>query len=136
MRAVVALLAAVLAVLAGCGGDERAAVPEGASVTPARLLAPTQFETVLRDPEITTINVHVPDEGRLAGTELTIPFDRIEARRAELPPRTERIALYCRTGRMSVTAARTLARLGYRDIVDLRGGMVAWRDSGRPLLPS
>jgi rhodanese-related sulfurtransferase len=113
-----------------------AAPAGGASATPARLLSPAQFETVLRDTEITTINVHVPDEGQLAGTELTIPFDRIEERRADLPPRSERIALYCRTGRMSVTAAQTLERMGYRDIVDLRGGMVAWRESGRPLLPS
>lgn len=36
---------------------------------------------------------------------------------------------------MSAVAVDTLAGLGYRDIVDLRGGMIAWQDSGRSLLP-
>ncbi len=132
-----ALLLVAVALLAwgGCGGEDEPA-REQPTGTPARLLEPSEFASVLADARTTTINVHVPDEGQLPGTELTIPFDRIAARRGELPPPSRRIALYCRTGRMSVTAARTLARLGYRDVVDLRGGFVAWQRSGRRLLPS
>lgn len=82
-----------------------------------------------------TINVHVPDAGSIARTDLSIPFDRILQSTAKLPPRSTRLAVYCRSGRMSAIAVRTLHGLGYARVVELRGGMDAWRASGRRLLP-
>lgn len=41
------------------------------------------------------------------------------------------LAIYCRSGRMSVIAARSLAALGYTDIVELKGAVEAWQASGR-----
>jgi rhodanese-related sulfurtransferase len=43
------------------------------------------------------------------------------------------IAVYCRSGTMSAEAARTLVRLGYTDVWDLGGGMLAWEKAGFPL---
>ena len=83
-----------------------------------------------------TINVHTPFEGRLPGTDLSIPFDRLGREAGRLPSRETEVAIYCRTGRMSALARRTLADLGYRRVVELRGGMLAWQASGRPLLTS
>jgi len=99
----------------------------------AQLLSPAEFSEVVSEPETVTINVHVPYEDEIPGTDSFIPFDRVDRRRAELPPRSSPIGVYCRTGPMSATAARTLQRLGYRDVYDLRGGMRAWRTSGRPI---
>ncbi len=82
-----------------------------------------------------TINVHVPDEGSIAGTDLWIPFDQIAARRDELPSTSTPLAVYCRSGRMSAIAVEALAGLGYASIVELDGGMIAWQEAGRPLLP-
>ena len=48
--------------------------------------------------------------------------------------RTVPIAIYCRTGPMSATAAEALRSLGYTDVVELQGGMKAWQASGRPLV--
>jgi len=36
---------------------------------------------------------------------------------------------------MSAIAVKELRRLGYKHIVELRGGMDAWQQSGRALLP-
>ena len=81
-----------------------------------------------------TINVHVPFEGAIEGTDLFIPFDKIEEQVSRLPAdRTTPLAIYCRTGSMSATAAKTLAALGYTDVVELKGGMQAWQASGRSL---
>jgi rhodanese-related sulfurtransferase len=81
-----------------------------------------------------TINVHVPFEGAIEGTDLFVPFDKIEQRASRLPAdRTTPLAIYCRTGNMSAAAAKTLATLGYTDVVELRGGMRAWKASGRSL---
>jgi 3-mercaptopyruvate sulfurtransferase SseA len=37
---------------------------------------------------------------------------------------------------MSADAVETLTALGYRDIIELRGGMIAWVADGRTLLPT
>jgi len=125
-----AALAAALA-LAACGGGSGGDEPASAS----RLVAPEAFAAALAESDRVSLNVHVPDEGSIAGTDLSIPFDEIEARRDELPDPSTPIALYCRSGNMSATAAETLAALGFADVVELEGGMLAWQVAGRPLLP-
>jgi rhodanese-related sulfurtransferase len=122
---------AIVAVLAfaGCGGS-----PDTAAA-PSRLVGPEAFEAAIAEPARVTLNVHVPDEGSLAGTDLAIPFDELAARASELPAPGSPIALYCRSGNMSATAAKTLATLGYEDVVELDGGFRAWEASGRRIVP-
>ena len=38
----------------------------------------------------------------------------------------EPVLLYCRSGQRSMTAARRLEKMGYQDIYNLKGGMIAW----------
>jgi phage shock protein E len=142
-RVHVATVAAVLT-LVGCGSP---AEPLTSSATPPpagqtdtaagapRSVGPQQFAEVIAAPERVIINVHVPYEGDIAGTDLSIPFDQIEAQANRLPTvRSTPLAVYCRTGRMSTSAATTLANLGYHDVVELAGGMQAWQQSGRTLV--
>lgn len=133
-----ALLALVLTALVGlglasCSSSEHEDAGEGAEAT---LLDPDDYAAMLETGERFVVNVHTPDEGRLAGTDVAIPFDELEQRRDELPDQTTALAIYCMSGNMSETAAETLSAMGYEDIVDLRGGMEAWRASGRDLQPS
>ncbi|WP_166906358.1 rhodanese-like domain-containing protein [Mycobacterium sp. DL440] len=126
--------------LASCGSPaevrpatstEAAAV----SVVQHRLIGPDEFATAIGESDRMTINVHVPFEGDIAGTDLSIPFDRIAEQADRLPAdRGAPIAIYCRTGPMSATAAEALKSLGYTDVVELKGGMKAWQASGRPLV--
>lgn len=112
------------------------AVAGGAGTSPpSRLVSPAVFARVVADPRTVTINVHVPDEGSIPGTDLWIPVDRMAAQGTQLPRRWTRLAVYCRSGRMSAIAVRALARLGFTRVIELRGGMEAWRASGRKLLP-
>lgn len=113
--------------LAGCGGADAPSAP--------RLVPPAAFEEALAEPKRVSINVHVPDEGSIADTDLAIPFDEIETRQSELPDTSTPLAVYCRSGNMSAEAVQTLIGLGYTDVVELAGGMVAWQSSGRSLLP-
>jgi rhodanese-related sulfurtransferase len=121
------LIVALLAV--GCAGGSDEA--DGG----ARLVGPAGFAEAVSEPARVTINVHVPDEGSIEGTDLWIPFDEIAARADQLPDRSVPLAIYCRSGSMSAEAAETLATLGFADVVQLRGGMLAWRDAGRSLVP-
>ena len=96
---------------------------------------PAAFSAALRGtPQITLINVHVPYEGELPGTDAFIAFDRIARQRNRLPhEQAAAIAVYCMSGRMSDVAARTLRDLGYTDVTELQGGMIAWHRAGYPL---
>lgn len=139
-----ALVGVTVLVLAGCGTSQRdggapASLPSVSTSeipVPAgnRLVGPGEFADAVADPRRVTINVHVPFEGDIAGTDLSIPFDQIGAQSASLPPeRGTPLAVYCRRGPMSATAVATLSQLGYVDVVELQGGMRAWEASGRSL---
>jgi len=123
-----AIAVVVLLALAGCGSSDGGAA--------SRLVAPAEFGEAVAQAGTVTINVHIPDEGSIEGTDLWIPFDAVEAHADELPPPTTPLAVYCRSGNMSATAVETLTRLGYDDIVELDGGMVEWTNSGLLLQPA
>ncbi|TFV66511.1 UNVERIFIED_ORG: rhodanese-like domain-containing protein [Bacillus sp. AZ43] len=119
-----------------CSG-ERA---DGAATAPttavrAEQVVPAEFAAVVADEDVVTVNVHVPDEGSIPGTDAAIPFDQITTSVGKLPEeRSTPLAVYCRTGSMSTEAVQTLRDLGYTDLVELRGGMDAWTADGRELL--
>ena len=92
-----------------------------------------EFAATVAGDVFLVVNVHVPDDGTIAGTDLTIPYTSIVGD-ARLPTDLATpLALYCRSGNMSTIAARALLDAGYRDIVELDGGMDAWQRDSRSL---
>ena len=80
------------------------------------------------------IDVRDPDEhaaGCIDGAVL-LPLSRLAADIAELAPNQARpVVTCCASGVRSLTAARELQRLGYREVHSLRGGFSAWQRAGR-----
>ncbi|MCC7368746.1 MAG: rhodanese-like domain-containing protein [Chloroflexi bacterium] len=100
-----------------------------------RNVGPAELQQILGSSDPVLVDVHVPNEGYLAGTDARIPYTEVAARIGELPAdRDAPIVLYCMSGRMSEIAARRLVDLGYRNVAHLAGGMVAWREAGLPVL--
>lgn len=99
-----------------------------------RQLSPQALKVALRHKNFLMVNVHIPYQGQISGTDRLISFDTIG--RSSLLPANKNapIVLYCRSGRMSAIAARTLVAKGYTRVSELTGGFNAWTDAGYPLL--
>ncbi len=93
-----------------------------------------ELQTMLTNKDFTFVNVHVPFEGDIANTDLSIAYNEIEQNLGKLPAEKDaKIVLYCRSDRMSRIAAETLVDLGFTNVWNLDGGMVAWEQAGMPL---
>jgi rhodanese-related sulfurtransferase len=91
------------------------------------------FAKAIEQPDAILINVHQPYEGEIAGTDQFAQYDSVDP--VLLPhDRSTPILVYCMTGSMSAVAAKQILSLGYTNVTELRGGMQAWRASGRDLV--
>ena len=94
----------------------------------------SELQTMLGNKDFTFVNVHIPFEGDLPDTDLSIPYDEIDQNLDKLPSdKDSKIVLYCRSGNMSSTAADTLVDLGYTNVWNLDGGFNAWEQAGLPM---
>ena len=107
-------------------GQERVRVSGGSFTR----ISPVELRGMMRNENLLLVNTHVPFEGDIPGTDLSIPYDEIGRNLDRLPRRGEKMVLYCRSGSMSASAARTLVKAGYENVWDLEGGMVAWEEAG------
>jgi phage shock protein E len=82
------------------------------------------------------INVHIPYEGEIAGTDAHVVYTDTDALEALLAyDHAADALLYCKTGPMSAQATADLVARGYCNIQDLPVGMAGWEAEGYPLLP-
>jgi molybdopterin/thiamine biosynthesis adenylyltransferase/rhodanese-related sulfurtransferase len=73
------------------------------------------------------------DEGHIPGA-VHVPRGHLESRIERLAPDTSRpVVVYCSAGNRSAFAAKTLADLGYDDVVSLAGGFTDWKRNGFPV---
>jgi len=94
----------------------------------------TQLSRMLDDRNFFFVNVHIPYEGKINGTDSLIPFNEIAENLDKFPSdKRERIVLYCKSGPMSEFAAQELSRLGYSNVSHLVGGMIDWQKSGHAI---
>jgi rhodanese-related sulfurtransferase len=130
-------LMALGVVLAACGtaGEDAPAPAAGSKNADGYTdLSVDQLATMLETEDVTLVNVHIPYEGELPETDMFIPYNEIEAYLGDLPDKEAPIVLYCRSGSMSTTAAKILAREGYTNVMELDGGFNAWRAAGHELI--
>ncbi len=116
------LLAGFILLLAGC-----TAVQKGEIIN----LEPKEFKKAIEDENVFVIDVHVPEQQHIQGTDEVIAFDKLEENLEKLPKdKNTPIAVYCRSGSMSAQASQTLIDMGYTKVYNLVGGAKNWGEEG------
>ena len=96
-----------------------------------------EFAKLIADSNVVIPDVRKADEfaeGHIKGAVLIDQFqnDFVEQAQAKLP-KDKIIAIYCRSGRRSASAAGKMADIGYK-CVNLKGGILAWKDANMPVV--
>ena len=136
----VVAVAWALALVACGGGSTTTDVGDGAVGTRVEVeggayfdVTPRTLKSWLGDKDFLLVNVAVPYVGEIESTDEFIPLNQIEGRLDAFPQQDAKIVVYCRSGSTSAEAARKLVRLGYSNVWNLKGGMIAWQEAGYPL---
>lgn len=128
----------MLILLAGLVACAPAETEVATTPTSVHDLEPQQAKELLDKKEemgLFVLNVHTPYEGELDKTDAIIEdWQNISAHLGQLPAdKTAPIFVYCRSGRMSSSAVEQLKELGYTNIYNVKGGMIAWDAAGLPI---
>ena len=94
------------------------------------------FSELIEDSSVVLLDVRTASEFAEGHIEGAINIDQgqsdfMEKAKAALPM-DKKIAVYCRSGRRSANAAGKLGAEGYR-CVNLKGGIVAWKEADKPV---
>ncbi len=90
-------------------------------------LNPQEFNELISDEEVFVIDVHIPEQEHIKGTDAVIPYNEISSYLDKLPKdKKTNIAVYCRSGSMSAQASQMLIDLGYKNVFNLEGGRNAY----------
>jgi rhodanese-related sulfurtransferase len=86
------------------------------------------------DKEIFVIDVRTKpeyDKGHLSFTDDLISYDSLEFYLDRLPEDKEmEIYCFCRSGRRSGIATEYLLSIGYKNVFNIVGGIIAWNEAG------
>ena len=95
------------------------------------------FAVLVADTNVVVLDVRTAAEfaeGHIQGAILIDQgqTDFVEKVKTALPI-DKKIAIYCRSGRRSANAAGRLGDVGYK-CVNLKGGITAWKEAGKPVV--
>ncbi len=125
--AAIAVLAAMLS-LVGCSRSVKQPQPGDVTVEQLHQMVQNGQRVFLLD--VRTAQEFAAD--RLPFANLRIPFDSLAQNRDRLPDTSVTIYAFCRTGRRSGIAVKRLTKLGYHHLVNVEGGITAWKKAGYP----
>lgn len=107
-------------------------------------LSPEQFSQLSSPPRLLDVRTSVEYKASHAPTALNLGMQRIllgqipGLRNWLLPqwfrdlPHDEPLAIMCLTAHRSPIVAKTLAKAGFSNVLDISGGLMAWKKAGLP----
>ncbi len=126
-RLLAAALLATTLVIGACGGSSTAQLDTVGPVAAAEAIA---------EPGTVLLDIRTPQEvaeGSIAGAA-NIDFYEADFRdRIASLDRDASYVVYCRSGNRSAQAMKLFAELGFADVTEVDGGIVAWLQAGLPV---
>jgi rhodanese-related sulfurtransferase len=96
-----------------------------------KMISAADLNKIMQNQDIFLVDVHIPEQEHIKGTDFFIPFNDIQEYQNKLPSdKNTLIYLYCEGGPMGNAAARSLHELGYKNLYNLEGGANAWKKAG------
>ena len=96
-----------------------------------------EIADVVARPGVVTIDVRTPQEfasGHLEGA-INIDLQAADFKdRISALPTDGTYAVYCQSGNRSATAVAQMAKMGFGDIYEMSGGIMAWQLEGLPIV--
>jgi len=96
-----------------------------------------EFAQYITQPDVQLLDVRTPEEfeaGHIEGAVMidyrTDPDGFVEKVEAQLK-KDQPVALYCRSGKRSHSAAELLLKAGFTQLTELEGGILAWQEAGK-----
>ncbi|MFA4820026.1 MAG: rhodanese-like domain-containing protein [Candidatus Aenigmatarchaeota archaeon] len=97
-------------------------------------ISSAELNDMLSKKDFLLVDVHMPEQKHINGTDIFIPYDELSSNLNKLPTdKNAKIVLYCRSGAMSGVASKNLVSKGYTNIYNLKNGLNEWKSLGYPL---
>jgi rhodanese-related sulfurtransferase len=120
-------------IAAACGGGTATAT----HVEAVESISPNAISEILEGDNHVILDIRTPDEFAGPRLEGAVNIDFYEptfaAEIAALDPDASYI-VYCRSGNRSGQAMELITELGFNDVHEIDGGIVAWGEAGLPLV--
>ena len=98
-------------------------------------VTPDEFEQAIAEPDVQLVDVRTQEEyeqGHIVGAmNIDWKNDAFADEAEQMLDKSKTVAVYCRGGRRSHEAGNKLYIMGYTHIVELQGGLEAWKTAGK-----
>lgn len=90
-------------------------------------ISPLELKSMLLDKDFFLLDVHIPEQEHIDGTDEFIDFRTVKDNLDKLPQdKDAKIVVYCRSGSMSQQVSTELTEMGYTNVFNLEGGRNAF----------
>ena len=129
-------LGLAITLAAACGGSD--GEPDS-TASGIRVVTPADGAALIADPpdELVILDVRTIeefDEGHIAGAEMLDFYREDFAAELDLLDKDQPYLIYCRSGNRSGQTRAIMEDLGFTDVVDVDGGVLAWAEAGLELV--
>lgn len=121
-----------IALLIGCKSDKKDPVKTEESIeihSIVKVLKPSEFKDGIMNEDVQLVDVRTPseyDEGHIEDATLIDYQSEDFKDRIQQLDKSKPVYIYCRSGGRSGMASEIMSELGFIEVYDLEGGILAW----------